>query len=337
MSWEIHYKEGIRLPQIGWALDAHKAADRSFISHAHSDHCARHREIICTPATARLLRARLPGRRTEHVLPFGQTEQLTADTTITLHPAGHILGSALCLLEHPEHGRLLYTGDFKLHSGLSVEPCATPKADVLIVETTFGRPQYVFPPVETVRADLVRFCQQALADQATPVLYAYGLGKSQELLCILGQAGLPAMLHAETHRLTEICRQLGQPLPPFAEFSAETLPGHVVICPPQSRNAAFLRKIPAPRTAMVSGWALDRSTIYRHRCDAAFPLSDHADFPELVRFVEQVQPKRVLTLHGFAADFARHLRGLGIEAWAISENNQLDLPLGGPTTPGDNH
>jgi Cft2 family RNA processing exonuclease len=84
---------------------------------------------------------------------------------------------------------------------------------------------------------------------------------------------------------------------------------------------------------MVSGWALDRATIFRNRCDAAFPLSDHADFPELLQLVELVQPKRVLTLHGFAADFARLLRQRGIEAWAISENNQLELPLSGPPLP----
>lgn len=330
MPWDIHYKKGVHLPAIGWSLDPQRPAERALVSHAHSDHCARSKEIVCTPATARLLRARMPGRRIEHVLPFDRTEQLTADTTITLHPAGHIFGSALCLLEHTDHGRLLYTGDFKLHAGLSAEPCATPQADTLVMETTFGLPRYVFPPVEEVRAAIVSFCQQAIAGGFTPVLYAYSLGKTQELLCVLGQAGLPVMMHAENLRLTEICRQLGLALPPVREFSANDLPGHVVICPPQSRNASFLRKIPAPRTALISGWALDRSTIFRSRCDAAFPLSDHADFPELLRFVELVKPKRVLTLHGFAAEFARELRQRGVEAWAISENNQLDLPLGTP-------
>ncbi len=333
MTWDIQFKKGITLPQIGWSLDAQKPVERAFVSHAHSDHCARHREILCTAPTARLMRARMPGRRVEHILPFGQTELLTSNTTVTLHPAGHIFGSALCLIEHNEHGRLLYTGDFKLRPSLSAEPCATPHADVLIMETTFGRPQYVFPPVEQVRADIVQFCQRTLAEGTTPVFYAYGLGKSQELLCILGAAGLPVMLHAETLRLTEICRGLGLALPACREFSATELPGHVVICPPQSENAAFLRKIPAPRTAMVSGWALDRATIYRHRCHAAFPLSDHADFPELLRFVELVQPKRVLTLHGFAADFAQQLRRRGIEAWALSEHNQLELALLGPPAP----
>ncbi|MFT3780558.1 MAG: MBL fold metallo-hydrolase [Nibricoccus sp.] len=333
MPWDIQYKQGIFLPQIGWWLDAHRPADRVVVSHAHSDHCARHREIVASRATARLMRARLPGRRLEHELPLGQTEQLTTDTQITLHPAGHIFGSALCLLEHASHGRLLFTGDFKLREALAAERCAPPRADVLIMETTFGRPQYVFPPAEETRAAIIKFCKQALADGATPVLYAYSLGKSQELICVLGQAGLNIMLHAETFRITEVCRGLGLNLPAYREFSANELPGHVVICPPQSRHASFLRKIPAARTAMISGWALDRSTVFRNRCDAAFPLSDHADFPELLRFVELVQPKRVLTLHGFASDFARHLRGLGVEAWAISETNQLELPLAGPPVP----
>lgn len=333
MPWEIQFKKGIWLPQIGWWLDAQKAAEHAFVSHAHTDHCARHREILCTATTARLMRARMPGRRVEHLLPFGQNEQLTSDTAVTLLPAGHIFGSALCLLEHGEHGRLLYTGDFKLRPSLSSESCVPPRADVLIMETTFGRPQYVFPPVEQVRAELVTFCQRALADGTTPVFFAYGLGKSQELLCILGAAGLPVMLHSETLRLTDICRQLGLALPPCREFSADDLPGHVVICPPQSQNSAFLRRLPASRTAMVSGWALDRATIFRHRCHAAFPLSDHADYPELLHLVDLVKPKRVLTLHGFAADFARDLRRRGLEAWAISEHNQLELSLAGPPAP----
>ena len=78
---------------------------------------------------------------------------------------------------------------------------------------------------------------------------------------------------------------------------------------------------------MISGWAVDPGAIYRYQVDAAFPLSDHADYPDLLRYVELVQPKRVLTLHGFAAEFARDLRERGIEAWALSEENQLELTL----------
>lgn len=332
MAWEIKFRHGIHLPQLGWWLDAHFPVARSFVSHAHSDHTATHREILCSAGTAALMRARVPGERIEHVLPFEQTEQFTADCTVTLHPAGHIFGSAQCRLDHAEHGSLLYTGDFKLRRGLSAEPCATPPADLLIMETTFGRPHYVFPPTERVLNDIASFCHETLAEGGTPVLFGYSLGKSQELLAGLAAAGLPVMLHPQTLRLTKIYETFGLSFPPYREFATEALTGHVVICPPQSRDSTFVRKIPRARTAVITGWAIDPGTIYRYQCDAAFPLSDHADFSDLLRFVERVKPQRVLTLHGFAQDFARTLRERGVEAWAVGQDNQLELGVGPATT-----
>lgn len=330
MAWDVQYQHGIWLPQLDWWLDAHHPVARSFVSHAHFDHLAAHEEVICSEGTARLMRARMPSVRRHHVLPFGQTESLTADTTVTLHPAGHIYGSAQCLLEHAEHGRLLYTGDFKLRPGRSAERCATPRADVLIMETTYGRPHYVLPPTEQVLAAIARFCIETLDDHETPVLYGYSLGKSQELLSGLAEARLPVMLHPQAHRLTQVYEELGVAFPPYHLFEAASLAGHVVICPPQAPGSPFLRQIPSRRTATITGWAIDPGTPFRSQCDAAFPLSDHADFEDLLRYVELVQPRRVLTLHGFASDFARTLRQRGIEAWAINEDNQLEIPLGLP-------
>lgn len=331
--WEVEFRNGVWLPQVGWWLDAHFPVDRSFVSHAHFDHLATHREILCSQGTARLMRARLPGERTEHVLPYGHTERLTEACAVTLYPAGHIFGSAQSLLEHEEHGRLLYTGDFKLRPGLSAEPCVTPPADVLVMETTYGRPHYVFPPTEAVLADIAHFCHLALDEGETPVLFGYSLGKSQELLSGLAAAQLPVMLHPQTLRLTKIYEELGRTFPPYREFDADAVTGHVVICPPQSAASPFLRRIGPRRTAVITGWALDPGAVYRYQCDAAFPLSDHADFPDLLRCVERVNPRRVLTLHGFAAEFAAILRDRGIEAWAINQDNQLEFGLASTRSP----
>ena len=93
----------------------------------------------------------------------------------------------------------------------------------------------------------------------------------------------------------------------------------------------MLERITNKRVAMISGWAVEPNAVYRYQVDAAFPLSDHADYDDLLRYVELVQPKRVLTLHGFAAEFARDLRERGVEAWALSEQNQLELPCTWPT------
>jgi len=327
MTWRVQDHNGIWLPQIGWHLDARRATARSFVSHAHFDHIARHREVILSPGTARLMRARLTGQRVEHVLPFGQTEALTAEAAVTLFPAGHILGSAMILLEHTRHGRLLYTGDFKLRPGLSAETCEAPRADVLIMETTFGRPHYVLPPTADVLVAIVEFCRESLTADEVPVLYGYSLGKSQEILRALGGAGLPVMVHPQIKRLTAVCEELGLTFPPHAVFDAETVSGHVVICPPQAADGPLRRALPAHRTAMISGWALDRGAIFRYGCDAAFPLSDHADFSDLLRLVDLVRPRVVYTQHGFAEDFAQTLRQRGIEAWALGRVNQLEWNL----------
>ncbi|HVU32832.1 MAG TPA: ATP-dependent DNA ligase [Opitutaceae bacterium] len=329
MSWQVEFHAGVWLPQIGWWLDAHFPQARSFVSHAHSDHVAPHGEILCSTGTSRLLRARVPGNRIEHVLPFEHGEQLTADCAVTLLPAGHIFGSAQSLLAHDVHGTLLYTGDFKLRQGRSAEACQAAAADVLVMETTFGRPQYVFPPTAQVLNDITAFCHACIDDGETPVLFGYSLGKSQELLCGLAEARLPVMLHPQPLRLTQIYEELGMRFPAYRAFNAAEVRGHVVICPPQQDNAAFLRQIGPRRTAVVTGWAMDPGATYRYQCDAAFPLSDHADFPDLLKYVELVRPKRVLTLHGFAQDFARTLRERGVEAWAIGEDNQLEFGLSG--------
>ncbi len=325
MPWEVRQKNGIHLPQIGWWLDAQKSQPRSFVSHAHSDHIASHREILATRATAGLMRLRVGGKRRENILEFGQPWTAEPGCEVKLFPAGHILGSAM-LHATTEHGSLLYTGDFKLRPGHAAEPCAPPRADVLIMETTFGLPRYVFPPQAEIEQGLVDFCRQALADGVTPVLLAYSLGKTQELLQIVGGAGLPVMLHAHGHRLTRKYAELGLKLPPFALLDPRAYAGHVVIAPPMG-NTGTLAWIHPKRTAIATGWALDRGAIYRNGCDAAFPLSDHADFPDLLAFVDRVRPGLVYTVHGFAKEFAATLRARGVEAWAIGQQNQMDLAL----------
>lgn len=327
-SWIIEGRNGIYLPQIGWWLDAPRPVDRALVSHAHSDHIARHREIVCTPATAKFLIERIPGERSLRTPAFGESVPIAPRCTATLLPAGHIFGSAMILLQHEDHGRLLYSGDFKLRPGLVAEVCTPEPADTLIMETTFGLPRYVFPPATSIRRDLIRFCTESLASGNTPVLQAYSLGKTQEVLQSLSGADLPVMLHTQSRKITRLHEELGVAFPPYQPFDPLELAGHVVIAPPLPNVSTFMQQILKPRTALVSGWALDANAIYRYRCDAAIPLSDHADFPDLLHFVELVQPTRVYTTHGFAVEFAQTLRSRGWEALALGRPNQLELDFG---------
>src|SRR5262245_7764490 len=272
------------------------------------------------------MRARLPGARVEHPLPFGERRSIRS-VDLMLLPAGHIFGSAQCLIFAGED-TLLYTGDFKLRPGKSAEQAEWRHADTLVMETTFGVPGYRFPPAKEVIDQMVGFCRETIDAGEVPVLLGYSLGKAQEILCALEGAGLSPMLHGSVYQMTRIYEQLGRSFCKYVRYNRNDIAGKVLICPPSAHRSPMLEKIPRKRVAVISGWAVDPSAVYRHRVDAAFPLSDHADYDDLLRYVELVQPRRVLTLHGFAAAFACDLRARGLEAWALTEENQMELHFG---------
>jgi DNA ligase-1 len=322
---EVRYDNGVQLPAEGLWLDPQGSREFAFISHAHSDHTGIHRETILTEATSRLMRERLgePGGR-EYVLPFRRRAKFR-NFEIELLPAGHVLGSAQCLVTTAA-GTLLYTGDFKLRAGLGSERAQPVRADTLVMETTYGLPRYVFPPAEETIARVVKFCVETLEDHETPVLLGYSLGKAQEILLALAGAGVPILLHGSVWEMTRIYETMGVRFPAYGKLEPGANPtGHVVICPPGA--SASLRKIGRRRVACLTGWAMDAGAVHRLQVDAAFPLSDHADYDDLMHYVGLVQPRRVLTLHGFAREFARDLRAKGLEAWALTGADQLELPI----------
>ena len=322
----VDYQRGVRLPSAELWLDPRDVREFAFVSHAHSDHTGFHRRILCTPATARLIQVRLgEDVASFESLAFGEVRKFD-DWSATLLPAGHVLGSAQLLYQDGQ-GTLLYTGDFKLRNGLSSEPAAIPQAETLVMETTYGLPRYQFPPTEETLGAIIKFCREALEEGETPVLFGYALGKAQEILAALQTANLPVMLHGAIARIARVYEEFGVVFPPYAHFEAKASRGHVIICPPAINGSRTLQLLHRPRTAALTGWAMDAGAVHRLQVDAAFPLSDHADYCDLLRYVEAVRPRRVLTLHGFAQEFARDLRSRGIEAWALTGPNQLELSI----------
>lgn len=322
----VLYHRGVHLPAAGLWLDPRDLRELAFVSHAHSDHTARHRQTLCTPATARLMQVRMGGTFDGFLTPAYWEKTAVPGGSATLLPAGHVLGSAQMFFESDE-GTLLYTGDFKVRTGLSAEPVACRHADTLVMETTYGLPRYLFPPADEVLARLVKFCHEALEEGDTPVLLGYALGKAQEILAALRGTGLPIMLHGAVEKLTRVYEEFGVIFPPHMPCDPANLAGHVVICPPSVNGSRFLARIKNRRVAAVTGWALDPGAIHRLQVDTAFPLSDHAGYDDLLHHVEAVQPRRILTLHGFAAEFARDLRARGWEAWALTAPDQLEFSL----------
>ena len=328
----MKFDRGVHLPEADVWLDPWDPKPRAFVSHAHTDHVAPHDQVVCSKPTAGLLERRF-GRGAGSLLAreFGQRFALDGrgEFEAELWPAGHVLGSAQVLIRRLRDGAtLLYTGDFKLRRGESAEALEARQADTLVMETTFGRPRYVQPPAEEVLTGILHFVLAALEEDLVPMLGAYSLGKTQELLVALGKRspGLRFLLHRSAEAATRFYGEQGYPLPPWEVLdNATSFAGQVVIVPPSVLRSQQLRKVRNRVSAVVTGWALDRNAAFRYQVDEAFPLSDHADYPSLLRFVQMVAPQRVLTLHGFADDFARDLRARGFEAWSLTGTNQLEL------------
>lgn len=338
-----YVRGAIHLPELALWLDAHQPrpeGERVFVSHAHSDHTASHREIIVTEATRRLMQVRLRGKRIEHTLPYGEAREFSGPRRryqITLLPAGHILGSAMSLVKWDGHS-LLYTGDFKLRRGLAAEVCDPTPArgcDWLIMECTFGRRHYAFPPPDEVHRQIVAFCAETIDAGATAMLLGYSLGRAQELLSALASSGLPIAVHHTVDKINRAYAAMGWEFPEYQVVTNRPLSATVIICPANAVKTVRPLISGAIRTATVTGWAMDSDCRYRNRADAAFPLSDHADHAELIEFVRMVNPRQVFTVHGFASEFAQTLRHLGFDARALSENDQLELALGEPNVGRD--
>jgi Cft2 family RNA processing exonuclease len=309
----VVYQRGIFVPEIDLWLDPQVPRRTAVVSHAHSDHIQSHAMSFATPATAALMRHRLGGHGRCRSLPFGRRTEFPG-FALTLYPAGHVLGSAQALIE-VKGQRLLYSGDFKLKPGRSTEAVEIPEADVLIMETTFGKPGYVFPPAEEVIAQIRGWVRGAWEDDLTPILFAYALGKSQELLACLGDLGGEILLERRVYQVVKLYESLGVRFPPYQLFVPGMEPeGCMLICPPGSRRSHEIAAIRTRRTAYVSGWALDRGAAWRFGTHTCFPLSDHADYPDLLEYVQRTGARTIHTVHGFADEFAADLRLRGYDA-----------------------
>jgi Cft2 family RNA processing exonuclease len=252
--------------------------------------------------------------------------------TVTLTPAGHALGSAMIVAESAR-GRAAYTGDYKLRANPFSPPAEIPRCDELVMECTFGEPRYRFPPDEELVRRLHAFVDDALAAGATPVVLAYALGKGQEALWHLLRGGYDVVLHGAIANMCDLHVRLGHAFPgprTWGRYERGKVGDRVLLTTPGTRKTAMVQQLPSKRVVYLTGWAYHPGAhnIYRD-CDLVLPLSDHADFDELVRTARESGARKVYTTHG-PESFAAHLRSIGIDAEHLGEHPQAAGVEAGP-------
>ncbi len=314
----FHWDGGLKLTAADLAIDVRRRQPRAFISHAHADHIARHEYALCTPETSALYQFRLGWRRTLE-MPYRQPIEW-GGLRLTTFPAGHCLGSAMLRAED-DRRTFLYTGDFKLGPTATAEEAELPTADLLVIESTYGTPDYRLPPRDEVLGDLFALVRRILSEGAVPVVVAYALGKSQEVTRLLTLEGFAVVQHRRIHDVSGVYEQCGMELGPYARLRGAVEPGSVVIVPPGTPR---LDQLDREVRIAVTGWAVDSTARYRLRVDHAVPLSDHADYDQLLEAVDRVDPKQVYCTHG-PESFVDRLRERGHEAYPLGRPLQRRL------------
>jgi Cft2 family RNA processing exonuclease len=327
----LEWIDALKLSRCDLYFDSRKTQPRCVVSHAHSDHLAIHDRAFATAPTAVIASKRIgAGNFTQ--LNYREDFSLDSQTRLRLLPAGHVLGSAMAHVTRPE-GTLLYTGDFKLRNSLTAESAMVETADFLVMESTYGQPHFRFPPWQKVAEELVDRVTAAIHDGRQPIVMGYSLGKAQEITRILTDAGLPVTLHGAVWSIHQIYEQFGVRLGNVRRYAVADFHGEraldlwergVLVAPPSVARSGFVTRFANPLRIVMTGWAVLKNAPYRYGVDHALPLSDHADFDELLELVERVHPRKIFTHHGYK-EFADILRSRGHDASLAQPERQLRL------------
>jgi putative mRNA 3-end processing factor len=329
--------EGLYCPPGGFHIDPWRPVARAIITHAHGDHArAGHTDYLASAASAHVLRARLGDVRLQ-TLDYGAALDVNG-VRVSLHPAGHVLGSAQVRLEH--RGRVwVVSGDYKTQPDATCAPFEPVRCDVFITESTFGLPIYRWaPPAETFAQIDAWWRDNAAAGRAS-VLFGYAFGKAQRILAGVDASIGPIVVHGAVEVLDAAYRASGVALPPThraGEVARAELARALVLAPPSAAGSPWLRRFGDYSDGFASGWMQLRGTRRRRALDRGFVLSDHADWPGLQSAIAATGAARVIVTHGQVAPMVRWLGERGLQAEAFStEFGDAEEEAAGPAPAGE--
>lgn len=300
-SWIQPDPHGIYVAPADCWVDPSHAVDKALVTHGHADHArGGHGKTVATPETLAIMQLRYNTSENTRPVAYGETIRLDGGVDATFIPAGHVMGSAQILLEHAGE-RIVVTGDYKRRPDPTCPPFEVTPCDILITEATFGLPLFVHPPIADEMAKLLA---RLHANPDSCVLVgAYALGKAQRVIAELRRAGHhdPIYLHGAMEKMCRLYAEFGVDLGELrlvADHSKEEMRGAIAICPPSALNDRWSRRLPAPITAMASGWMRVRQRARQRNVELPLVISDHADWNELTRTIGEVDPHETWITHG---------------------------------------
>lgn len=295
----------------GFHVDPWRAVDVAVITHAHGDHARPGSALYhASESGLGLLRRRLGEDATLVGHPFGEPFQI-GEATVSLHPAGHVLGSAQVRIE--ALGEVwVVSGDYKRDADRSAEAFEVVPCDTFITEATFALPVYRWPSTDEVVDDMVAWWRANQDAGRASVVFAYALGKAQRILAALAPHAMGEVLvHGAVETLLDPYRaagiDLGPTRPVGPRVRGERFAGELIVAPPSAFGSPWMRRFGDAATAFASGWMRVRGNRRRRGVDKGFVMSDHADWPGLLRTIEETGARRVLATHGYSDTLARYL------------------------------
>lgn len=321
-NWLYPTPRGLYLAPCDVYIDPPGAVDRAIITHGHGDHArSGHARVLATRETLAIMAARYGGgfAGETQALAYGETLRL-GDVTVTLHPAGHILGSAQIAIEH-QGQRAIVSGDYKRAADPTCPPFEARPCDVFVTEATFGLPVFRHPDPQAEIAKLLASARR-FADRAH-LVGAYALGKCQRVIALLRLAGYdaPIYLHGAQIALCELYARLGVALGdlrPLPDDSRTALKGAIVLAPPSALNDRWSRRLPDPVTAMASGWMRIKQRAKQSGIELPLVISDHAGWDELTATLDDVAAPEIWVTHGNEEALVHHATLRGFKARALA-------------------